>query len=681
MASSGTEAPLRLEQIRSADPFAVQDYTETSADGVVTVKSMVLQELTGDGDGYADTNETVDVTFVLHNPLRSSNLTNVLVRLDAIDPKVDCIETPSAWIASLPAGSDAPVTFRLHVHPSADRNGAEVHCQLPGPGGTCSNFAEVPGGCVADADCRVGPGGDYSAKLLVSVTSDEFPVAPRPPEIASLTLDLNSDQPVVATVTYSEGFEGGFGSFTFQNLDVGKATNTLSDGYRCQYNDPDSANSNSYGETICYLGFPAGQSPVNDWHVHTASSPDGGRAFGGTRSLHYGRHVPGNPAQDTYPLAQLDAIRSKSTLPLASRVCAQDPAQDKRACNSAADCVPVGGGPCISATPLLSFKHQISLVDERTTYGQYGAPDRGVAQVLVAGSSTWAKLFPFENIYDQQPTDDFGNCSFDSIDDGNDEDDYFDPTDPRRRLGPSSTCFPEFVFDHLGDTDEPFNSANTGRASDGPGLPGSLGGGTWVESRFDLSPFRGRSIQIRFLVTSIRSGDNVVTWNDFHLVQTDADDGWYLDDVRVTQSLGTASATTSVDGADNDALPGNLDGDARGDACDCALADPGFWALPGHVELSAWADRTLFGWEPAAPEGGTATSYDVLRGRLEELPAGAGVSEVCIASDTDGLTVTDAEAPPEGRGFWYLVRGRNACGSGSYGFATGGVERQSGACP
>ena len=39
---------------------------------------------------------------------------------------------------------------------------------------------------------------------------------------------------------------------------------------------------------------------------------------------------------------------------------------------------------------------------------------------------------------------------FDPADDGSDEDDYFDPTDPNRRLGPSSTCAPEFAFTRHG---------------------------------------------------------------------------------------------------------------------------------------------------------------------------------------------------------------------------------------
>ena len=40
----------------------------------------------------------------------------------------------------------------------------------------------------------------------------------------------------------------------------------------------------------------------------------------------------------------------------------------------------------------------------------------------------------------------------------------------------------------------------------------------------------------------------------------------------------------------------------------------------------------------------------------------------------------DLSVPSPGQGWWYLYRGRNACGTGSYGFRTGGAERLSTVC-
>src|SRR6185369_16521765 len=98
--------------------------------------------------------------------------------------------------------------------------------------------------------------------------------------------------------------------------------------------------------------------------------------------------------------------------------------------------------------------------------------------------------------------------------------------------------------------------------------------GTWVESRFDLSRYRGRSIQLRWLVTSLKVSGTMTVQDLFHFNPNPNDDGWYVDDVRVTQTLGASSPTVTLDSADNSGLPGNLDGDPQGDDCDCAPSDP-----------------------------------------------------------------------------------------------------------
>ncbi len=481
----------------------------------------------GDQDGFADTNETVDVFFTLLNRT-DTNLTGVQARIIASDPKIDCVDQVVA-VGSVAAHSNAaPVSFRFKVDSQANRS---------------------------------APTQDYAVTFDLLFTSNEL----TNPFSQTLTLDLDLDVlgPAAPTNAFAEGFEAGFGSFTFQNIDDSRASNFSSHGYRCQYNSPDWFPSSSYGETGCYLGFAAGQTPLNAWHVHSTSAPDGGRAHSGTRSLHYGMHTPGNPNLDTYMLSQLDAIRTTAAIHLAARICQSDPAPDERSCDSVADCVGVGGGPCVPASPELSFKHQVSTMDSRATSTSPGeAADRAVVQVLPSGSATWRTLQPFLNVYDAQGTDDFSNCTFDPIDDGNDEDSYFDPSDPNRYYGPSSTCMPAFAFSYLGDTDEPFALANTGRASDGPGLAGSLGPGTWVESTFDLSEYRGRSVQIRFVFTSIKVSDLMTAEDAFQWNPVPDDDGWYIDDVRITQTLGSASAALAVDAADNSGLLAcDLDGD------------------------------------------------------------------------------------------------------------------------
>src|SRR5262249_57696717 len=124
----------------------------------------------------------------------------------------------------------------------------------------------------------------------------------------------------------------------------------------------------------------------------------------------------------------------------------------------------------------------------------------------------------------------FINCKFDPDDDGNSEKDLYAG---QVNQGPSSLCFPEVVWTCAGDTqDPPYDpSVNQFPADTGLCYPegrgrGNAGGvdengdgtvngadsgiaactglnctgqGTWVEAKFDLSEFRGRSIFLRFL--------------------------------------------------------------------------------------------------------------------------------------------------------------------------------------
>jgi hypothetical protein len=182
----------------------------------------------------------------------------------------------------------------------------------------------------------------------------------------------------------------------------------------------------------------------------------------------------------------------------------------------------------------------------------------------------WIKIYPYANVYDVQGENDFSNCIFDPIDDGNDEDSFFDPTDPNRLLGPSSTCYPEFVFGKQGQTDyrKRFDATDIQSASDGPGLQGCSGAGclpantanqifnpgTWVRPRFSLVQFAGRTIRFRFLFTSIEVGATQTYNLFFGRPNVIGDDGWYIDDIHIDQALSLA-LTLSVDTATITPIP------------------------------------------------------------------------------------------------------------------------------
>jgi hypothetical protein len=125
------------------------------------------------------------------------------------------------------------------------------------------------------------------------------------------------------------------------------------------------------------------------------------------------------------------------------------------------------------------------------------------------------------------------------------------------------------------------------------------------------------------------------------------------------------------------------DGDNVGDACDCGEGDPG-GTVPHEISGVAFAlpapdDRTL-SWFPDS----FATAYDVVRGLLSALPVGpGGGDETCFGQLTE-TTLVDDDKPALGTGYFYVIRGINAC-VGSYGFrtfhATPVETRLTGTCP
>ena len=86
-------------------------------------------------------------------------------------------------------------------------------------------------------------------------------------------------------------------------------------------------------------------------------------------------------------------------------------------------------------------------------------------------------------------------------------------------------------------------------------------------------------------------------------------------------------------------------------------------------------------WCARSERYGSLTSYDVARGDLDQILPGGGASGSCLGSTSLPLT-SDPTLPTPGKGFWYLARGRNVCGVGTFGFRRDGRERLvSTACP
>jgi len=126
----------------------------------------------------------------------------------------------------------------------------------------------------------------------------------------------------------------------------------------------------------------------------------------------------------------------------------------------------------------------------------------------------------------------------------------------------------------------------------------------------------------------------------------------------------------------------DLDGDGVRNMEDCAPQDPTVWAVPAEVAAVALSlDGQAVSWGSLAAQAGPATTYDALRGLIAQLPAGGGAAETCLASGSAATQLTDATSPAVGTGIYYLTRGRNICGIGSYGTRSNGVPRTPAICP
>lgn len=118
------------------------------------------------------------------------------------------------------------------------------------------------------------------------------------------------------------------------------------------------------------------------------------------------------------------------------------------------------------------------------------------------------------------------------------------------------------------------------------------------------------------------------------------------------------------------------DGDSVVNADDCAPLTPGVFHAPLEIEnLRILGDKETVEWDSAVPGAGEDTVHDLLRGVLEDLPVSGVESEMCLLPDSPPTFVVDPDVPPLGGGFYYIVRGHNECGDGTFGFATSGEER------
>ena len=508
-----------------------------------------------DHDRYPDTHETIEMSLLLFNDC-GFDLHGCVARLTSTSPEVECIIDPFIDIPFLEDSGDVELTAERFVWKVADIQSTDFDDPL-------------------------------TADFTVTMSCDEIE-ALSVPQALSLPLDLDINDLGQTASPWLETFEGGAGgadlggtAFEALNDDAGipGANNSEGlingDGYRCQYSDPDWVNSGPYGDEKsmdCFPGDTLAQSEAVFWQIDgpgaAIGSPDGGRAFTGSHSMYYGIFLTDPAGQFTTPMAVLESAGTTEPINL--------------------------GVADDTGIVELSWGQQISLADNRAIYtlGATRSADRGVTHLQLADRLTgapvgdWTKLEPFQNPYQQQANDNFFNCMFDPIDDGTTEDGFFDPNDPNRRLGPSSTCNPAGSWACQGDTDQDFIQSNTCLATTVPG-PASHdlahGTGTWVEAKVDLTEHSGRRVRLRFTATALKADFGSWQAQFMHNPLPD-EDGWWIDDVRVNRTLETP-ALFEVDTRANTELPG------CGEVCESVTANvvvtPPGTTNPSGVTLDA----------------------------------------------------------------------------------------------
>lgn len=118
----------------------------------------------------------------------------------------------------------------------------------------------------------------------------------------------------------------------------------------------------------------------------------------------------------------------------------------------------------------------------------------------------------------------------------------------------------------------------------------------------------------------------------------------------------------------------DTDQDLHGDACDCLAGDPAIWAAPTTVtemrvaKSAQGSDYTELSWQTVDQQAGPGTAYDAVSGSVSLLRTQSRFTDAtCIAVDAPGSSATVYRpTPPPGEAIWFLLRGSNPCGNGTY---------------
>jgi len=197
--------------------------------------------------------------------------------------------------------------------------------------------------------------------------------------------------------------------------------------------------------------------------------------------------------------------------------------------------------------------------------------------------------------------------------------------------------------------------------------------------------------QPRSMHTGVWAGNAMILWGGFTLGGTewntggsflrspDTDhDGFTIcggdcDDSNAAVRPGAADVCNGLDDNCNGVVDEGVDADGDGRfTCggDCNDADATVWASPGDVSALTvnGSSPASLGWDSQAAGVGPSVVYQVASGSA----SGAGIdfgSASCLATVATPQFDDLRGNPARGAAYWYLIRGKDSCGTGTYGSA------------
>jgi hypothetical protein len=660
-----------------------------------SIVAATYRDLDGDHDPFPDTGETGRVVFTIRNG-KAALTYRVSFILESSDPDVACITQHRVATADLAPGQQITLgsldaaqpgfTFRVSdaLQSLSGADPARIELCLRVQSGEFGSLTEPV--CFAlPADLDLPPG---ATPTFLPGPDGVTPSADDGTLVENFDSDRDGDGQFTVNDTFltSDAGTGRVEHGSYVRGSGGPAGPSAMTGLPCGgFRTPAEGNPN------CDLNpdFPM------DWHFHCppgattcpnietgacvggcsyATPQDGRKALTPPNSLHMGAHfTPIDSTGDTTHLRALQAFVS----------------------------------PPLNLTPsprpgdlTLSMFHIADLVDNHAvvTGNAFVCLDCADVQIQVDHNpdpaaddwGTWDKLAPFQNVYDHVTaawsTLGFDYCEFTPGDAGT--------APPAPRGAHETMCYAQGAWSHCG-TVRGTMPASAGDCA-GPGFVDPSGQGVWVETRFNLASYLGQRVRIRWIGSTWMFDGRTRSYFDRdcipELCDLPTDDGWWLDDIRLTGLLASqVSPVTDPRSAPPTACPvpcADADKDAWS-VCDgdCDDADPAThpYALeindgrdnqcPGYIgsgvtdeisgrtRFSIPSNPDFFVW----PQQIGATSYLVARSSR------ADFSAACVTFQTSSNNLTDPVRPAAGGAFFYLVRPQ-APHVGSWGQDSSGRE-------